>query len=206
MDARSHCANSGGDHNLIKIGWALGTKIQYTPWARGLLKLSDPSCFKKRCFYNVFGHFLFGFPQRLLSCLCCCLPGLSALSPPILLENNGLRQLFCHEILNINMSQRQTHSTNLGWGIRRGQRICQKEKLRLEIQHFCFIISQHHWPTVGHAVGIAFWVHVCSPSHLQVHKGQFLKKTYFEIISDLQRSCKDGLKSSHISFTQHSRC
>ena len=45
----------------------------------GLLNLWNLSYFRKRCLYKVFGHFLFGF-QCLLSCICCCLSDLLALS------------------------------------------------------------------------------------------------------------------------------
>lgn len=98
------------------------------------------------------------------------------------------------------MSQRQHPQWKLGWSVRWGCRICQKEKLRLEKCRFYFVISQHHWPTnSGTCTWHCFGVHVCSPSHLWVHMGIFfLKKIHFGIISDLQRSCKDGWKSSHV--------
>lgn len=127
---------------------------------------------------------------------------LAYLPPPHLipLENNAFRQLFCHKILNKNTSQRQHPQRKSGVECKvRMENLPERKAPSREIP---LLFCCKPTPLTHKQWGVHLALFFGSMSIAQVISestmGISLKKTYVVIISDLQRSCKDGWKSSHI--------
>lgn len=118
------------------------------------------------------------------------------------LENNAFRQLSCHKILNINTSQRQHPQWKpaLECKVRMEnlpERKAQTREIPLLLCYKPTSLTHKQWD-----VHLALFLGSMSVAQVIFESTMglffFLKKTYFGIISDLQKSCKDGWKSSHI--------